>query len=1256
MKKRISSMLVTLLLMVNVLFGGAALPVFADSPGSVTGDVYGSVYGGVSGTVYGPPIVKLALPENIITKVTLKDKDGNVIDAVYNPGQNLEIGGAVHLIYDWELPNGHGYKAGDTFTFHLPPQFAIYNDIAGNLLDGEGQLVGTFTVDMAGQVVMTFTDYVETHSNISGQLQVKTEFRTEVIQGSTEIVIKIPVTSGEQIIIVHLEPPVSSPLDKSGEYVDGSPERIDWSIELNKKLEYVKQAKVSDTIPAGLQLLPDTIQVYNLQVNVDGTTVRGAPLDASDYTVQTDANGFTVTFNGEGIVNAYEVVYSTDIVGDQTSFTNNAELTGENIAKLTASATVTVNRGLLLDKTVDKDNSDYEKGIIAWLIRYNYSKDHISADDAELTDVFGTGSELVPNSLQVFIGTGPELLPDTQYTVTLTADGFKLKFKNDVDSPYTIKYKTQLKERVIGQVNVTNKVWAKTGESDRKTVTINDKIVIKDNAKNTNYKDKTNEWKITLNADAKPDGTKYTMEHVVVEDTFTNGGLEFLPGTLVITSGSMTLILDTDYTVDDSNPREGFTIQFLTPLTDTVVITYRTKFDLDWKTNNDTIKNVAKVTWQENGTPKERSDYGTFEPDRFTKNNGEKRGSYDPVNKIVTWEIWANYNLDTFPNAKVTDVVQPGQQFVDGSLIVYLTELTGPSHYIMKVKKLIEGTDYTVDKPSESNGNTLTISFAYTIDDPYWISFQTSLEEQLIEPQVKNTAELWSDGVKKAEWPATLSIPNGGKYVSKSGKQNGNKIDWTIKINESQSYVSNAKIEDTPSLNQILIPDSFRLFAAKPGTTEKDPTAELVKDVDYDLVFTTVPTPDGDQEKFVLSFKHPISRAYVLEYQSFINAGDKDKVKNSVTFSGEQVKTEIVPTTTEIIVRVSSGSGSGSGVTGSLEVTKVDKDDPAKVLEGAKFVLYDAAEKRPPMVQTTNAEGKALFTNLLYDNYILKELSAPDGYEIDTAETPVTIDSSVTADPGKTKRIVVTNTKKIVPPPVGGLEVVKVDKDDTAKVLKGAKFKLTAKADSGDTRIVTTNEQGIAAFDKLPYGDYTLEEIEAPAGYVLSDAKLDVTIGSTETVKIVFTNVKQPSEPGDPGEPGNPGEPNNPGNPDEPGSPDEPETPVNPDDPIVPTTPSPNNPTVDIPDEETPRGGVPPADKPTNPDLPPPEAIDRTNPTIDIPDEPTPKGGVEPKSGTGGDVQTLPKTGEPSRLPYYLTGAALIGLGIYARRRSAKTK
>jgi len=83
---------------------------------------------------------------------------------------------------------------------------------------------------------------------------------------------------------------------------------------------------------------------------------------------------------------------------------------------------------------------------------------------------------------------------------------------------------------------------------------------------------------------------------------------------------------------------------------------------------------------------------------------------------------------------------------------------------------------------------------------------------------------------------------------------------------------------------------------------------------------------------------------------------------------------------------------------------------------------------------------------------------------------------------------------------------------------------------------------------------------------------------------------------------------------------------------------------------------VPPADKPTNPDLPPPEAIDRTNPTIDIPDEPTPKGGVEPKSGTGGDVQTLPKTGEPSRLPYYLTGAALIGLGIYARRRSAKTK
>ncbi|MCZ4151276.1 hypothetical protein BZG21_43595, partial [Escherichia coli] len=130
-------------------------------------------------------------------------------------------------------------------------------------------------------------------------------------------------------------------------------------------------------------------------------------------------------------------------------------------------------------------------------------------------------------------------------------------------------------------------------------------------------------------------------------------------------------------------------------------------------------------------------------------------------------------------------------------------------------------------------------------------------------------------------------------------------------------------------------------------------------------------------------FKNDISSAYILEYQSFVTAADKEAVQNKVALEGDQLKTEMRETTKEIIVRTSSGSGSGGGVTGSLEVTKVDKDDDTKLLAGAKFVLYDKAGKRAPMVKTTDEEGKILFTKLLYDDYVLEELAAPEGYKID---------------------------------------------------------------------------------------------------------------------------------------------------------------------------------------------------------------------------------------------------------------------------------
>lgn len=93
------------------------------------------------------PVVQAATTTNseeaaqasILTKLTLTDATGQVIDAVYNPDSRLDIDDAVHLIYDWELPN-NTYKAGDTFTFQLPEQFEIYTDISSPLVTTDGNV------------------------------------------------------------------------------------------------------------------------------------------------------------------------------------------------------------------------------------------------------------------------------------------------------------------------------------------------------------------------------------------------------------------------------------------------------------------------------------------------------------------------------------------------------------------------------------------------------------------------------------------------------------------------------------------------------------------------------------------------------------------------------------------------------------------------------------------------------------------------------------------------------------------------------------------------------------------------------------------------------------------------------------------------------------------------------------------------------------------------------------------------------------
>ena len=497
-------------------------------------------------------------------KAAAIDQDRDIITsvsmAVYGPdgqtvtGSVYDVDSTVTLDYTWSLPSGHGYTGGDSFTFQLPEQFELFNDIHGGLESGDGT-VGSFTVSQSThQVVMTFNDYIQSHDNVQGTLQINTKFDKQVIGGSTVQQILFPVNGGIQSVTVAFKPTVGSTIVKKGISGGFNADHIDWTVDVNKKLEAVSHAVVTDPIPAGLSLDSTvTVAVYQLDVLLDGTATAGPLVDSSKYSAGIAEGTLVIQFTDPVITGAYRIVYTTPVISDSlTSFTNTATFTGDGRDPASSSDTVVIERG----GSINKKAASYEWGkqTTTWQIEYNYNKRSIPQENAVLTDVFSDSQLLVPGSLKVYpvsldsagaAAKGPALTEGVDYTVTPAAAGsgigFNLEFAGAVTSPYLIEYKTKAIDRVFSDTTITNTVSDST-YSATATQLIRPAIIYK-NLSGVNYTTHITDWKITLNGD------NYPMSSVVVTDSFPEGGQKFIPGSLVVRNEAGTVLNASAYSL-----------------------------------------------------------------------------------------------------------------------------------------------------------------------------------------------------------------------------------------------------------------------------------------------------------------------------------------------------------------------------------------------------------------------------------------------------------------------------------------------------------------------------------------------------------------------------------------------------------------------------------------------------------------------------------------------------------------------------------
>ena len=179
---------------------------------------------------------------------------------------------------------------------------------------------------------------------------------------------------------------------------------------------------------------------------------------------------------------------------------------------------------------------------------------------------------------------------------------------------------------------------------------------------------------------------------------------------------------------------------------------------------------------------------------------------------------------------------------------------------------------------------------------------------------------------------------------------------------------------------------------------------------------------------------------------------------------------------------------SWTGLNGAVQVIK--KGDDGKLLTGAKFVLKNANGEN--VAEATSQDGKAVFNDIKPAEYTIHEVEAPQGYLV---TNPV----NVTVKPNKVSIAEMTDTQI-----KGKIQVLKVD-EETNTPLQGAEFEITQ--DGKHIETITTGENGIATSSLLPFGNYLVKEIKAPAKYVLNGQEHPVTISENgKTIEITHTN------------------------------------------------------------------------------------------------------------------------------------------------------
>ena len=226
----------------------------------------------------------------------------------------------------------------------------------------------------------------------------------------------------------------------------------------------------------------------------------------------------------------------------------------------------------------------------------------------------------------------------------------------------------------------------------------------------------------------------------------------------------------------------------------------------------------------------------------------------------------------------------------------------------------------------------------------------------------------------------------------------------------------------------------------------------------------------------------------------------------------------------------------------TIQLHKVNAENQA--LSGAVFGLFEKDGTTPvanpygegQATATSDANGLVSFVGFAAKDYVVKELTAPEGYQLSTISITVSASElNAAADLVVDKGSVVNKPFTAIPPtppvndmPEAKLYTIQLHKvDGEGKALESAVFGLFEK--DGTTPVAnpygegqataTSDSNGLVSFVGFEAKDYVVKELTAPKGYQLLDAPIKISAADFEAAKDLVldkgnvVNEKTPNNP-----------------------------------------------------------------------------------------------------------------------------------------------